>query len=571
MIELVDRAMPHLIVAPIVLPLAAAALMVALGERWRAARALVNVAATGALLAIAVALAAWVDRHGAPGSIGVYLPSNWPVPYGIVLVVDRLAAMMLVLTGVLGLASVLYATARWHRAGIHFHPLFQLQLMGLSGAFLTADLFNLFVFFEVMLAASYGLLLHGSGVARVRAGLHYIAINLLASALFLVGVAMLYGVTGTLAMADVAAKLPSVPAADWGLLQAGVAILAVAFLAKAAIWPLGFWLVPAYAAAGAPAAAMFAIMTKVGVYAVVRVWTLLFPADGTPAGFGADVLVAGGLVTLAFGALGVMASQRVGRLAGFAVIASSGTLVAATGLGLPALTGGALYYLVGSTLAVSALFLLVELIERSRAVEAGPDGEAEDEEDYPLPFAIERLELPRGVNLDDDERALVGKVFPAATAFLGLSFVACALLIAGLPPLSGFVAKVGMIAALLGPPSPQAAASGTVSAGGWALAAGLIASGLASAIGLLRAGVRHFWAPHERAVPHLRLVECVPIALLIVACAALTVAAEPAWRYALATAEALHRPSAYIEAVMAARPVPPPTAPRHVAEAEGAP
>ena len=135
--------------------------------------------------------------------------------------------------------------------------------MGLYGAFLTADLFNLFVFFEVLLAASYGLMLHGSGRARVSSGLHYISINLLASSLFLIGAALIYGVTGTLNMADLALKIPLVPEADRGLLHAGAAILAVAFLAKAGMWPLNFWLVPAYSAASAPVAALFAIMTKV--------------------------------------------------------------------------------------------------------------------------------------------------------------------------------------------------------------------------------------------------------------------------------------------------------------------
>ena len=559
----IERAMPHLIVAPIVLPLVAAALMVALGDRRRVARALVNVLAGGACLAVAVALALWVDRQGAPEAFGVYLPSNWPVPFGIVLVVDRLTAMMLVLTGVLGVAAVLYSTARWHRAGVHFHPLFQIQLMGLNGAFLTADLFNLFVFFEVMLAASYGLLLHGSGTARVRSGLHYIAINLLASALFHVGVAMLYGVTGTLAMADMAQKLAAIPAADRGLLHAGVAILAVAFLAKAAMWPLGFWLVPAYSAASAPAAAMFAIMTKVGVYAVVRVWTLFFPADGASPAFGADALVAGGLVTLAFGSLGFMATQRLGRLAGYSVIVSSGTLLATAGFGVPALTGSALYYLASSTLAVAALYLLVELVERARSVEVAPtDEEAED--DYPLPFALERLELPQGVNLDDDEEALVGKTFPAATVFLGLSFIACALLVAGLPPLSGFVAKVAMLAVLLG----LVDAGGAVSAAAWALVAALIGSGLLSMIALSRAGIRHFWAPHDRPPPRLRVVECVPIAALVVACAVLTIRAEPAYRYAMDAAQSLHQPGGYIDAVMSARPVPPPSARLHAAVPE---
>src|SRR5690606_1866035 len=132
------------------------------------------------------------DRH----AYTVYQPGNWDVPFGIVLVLDRLSAMMLVLVSTVGLMSLLYSVARWHKGGVHFHPLFQVQLMGLSGAFLTGDIFNLFVFFEVMLAASYGLLLHGSGPARVKAGLHYLAINLVASSLFLLGAALIYGVTG---------------------------------------------------------------------------------------------------------------------------------------------------------------------------------------------------------------------------------------------------------------------------------------------------------------------------------------------------------------------------------------
>ncbi len=214
----------------------------------------------------------------------MYLPSNWNVPFGIVLVADRLAALMLVLTGVVALASLLFATARWHRAGVHFHALFQMQLMGVNGAFLTGDLFNLFVFFEVMLAASYGLLLHGSGRARVGAGLKYIAFNLLASSLFLIGVAMLYGITGTLNFADMAQRIPDIPATDRGLLHAGIAILGVAFLAKAAMWPLNFWLAPAYTAASAPVAALFVILTKVGIYAVLRLWTLLLSGGGRRVG-----------------------------------------------------------------------------------------------------------------------------------------------------------------------------------------------------------------------------------------------------------------------------------------------
>jgi multicomponent K+:H+ antiporter subunit D len=201
----------HLVVAPILLALGTAALMLLLGEGRRELKSVLNVVSTATGLGLAIALLRAVDASDAPAAFSVYLPGNWPVPFGIVLLADRLSAMMLVLAASLGLASLLYALARWQHAGVYFHLLFQLQLMGLYGAFLTADLFNLFVFFEVLLAASYGLLLHGGGLARVRAGLHYISVNLFASVLFLIGVAILYGVTGTLNMADIAQKLPDVP------------------------------------------------------------------------------------------------------------------------------------------------------------------------------------------------------------------------------------------------------------------------------------------------------------------------------------------------------------------------
>ncbi len=532
---------PHWIVAPVLLPLGTAALMLALGEGRRGLKAVINTAATAAGFALAVALLLRVQAEG-PAAFGIYLPGNWPVPYGIVLVADRLSAGMAVLAGAVGLCALLFALSRWQHAGVYFHVLFQLQLMGLYGAFLTADLFNLFVFFEVLLAASYGLLLHGGGRERVRAGLHYIAINLVASLLFLIGVAVLYGVTGTLNMADIARKLSLVPVSDRGLLHAGAAILAIAFLAKAALWPLNFWLPPAYGAASAPAAAVFAILTKVGVYAVLRLWTLCFPADaGASAGFGGGALVWGGLATLAYGAIGMLASQQLARLAGFSVIASSGTLMAAIGFDAPMLSAGALFYLASSTLAGCALFLLVELLERARQVELGPP-ERDDGRDAMPDFSDD--EPPAGRNLDDDEEALVGRALPAALAFLGVAFTLCAMVVAGLPPLAGFVAKVAMLDALIDLGRPAA----------WVLFALMIGSGLCAAIALMRVGMRHFWTPQDRPAPRLRIVETLPIALLIGAALMLVAQAEAVLGYARATADALHAPALYVDAVMGARP-----------------
>src|SRR5690606_9711165 len=232
------------------------------------------------LALVALATLLLVDAARGDGAAAtVYRIGDWPARFGIVLVVDRLSALMLLLTSVVALAALPAALGRWQQRGNYFQPLFQFLLMGLNGAFLTGDLFNLFVFFEVLLAASYGLALHRPGARRVSAGMHYIVVNLLASMLFLIGVSLIFGVTGTLNMAALAKLVPQVPENTRALLHAGAAILGIAFLVKAAMWPLGFWLPRTYAAAPAPVAAMFAVMTKVGVYVLLRLSLLLF-GDG---------------------------------------------------------------------------------------------------------------------------------------------------------------------------------------------------------------------------------------------------------------------------------------------------
>ena len=550
-------AMTHLIVAPILLPLLTAAIMLMLGEKHRPLKARINLFSSLLGLGIAVALLQWTQTTGVPGSIGVYLPSNWQVPFGLVLVVDRLSALMLVLTGIIGVSALLFAMARWDSAGSSFHALFQIQLMGLYGAFLTADLFNLFVFFEVLLAASYGLMLHGSGRARVSSGLHYISINLLASSLFLIGAALIYGVTGTLNMADLAVKIPLVSEADRGLLHAGAGILAVAFLAKAGMWPLNFWLVPAYSSASAPVAAMFAIMTKVGVYTLLRLWTLLFSAQaGASAFFGGEWLIYDGMATIVCAALAILAAQRLERMASLSILVSAGILLSTIGFAQPNLVGAALFYLFSSTLALSALFLLAELIERSRSAN---EIQLEDEAEL-LPRPLESLHPPKGTNLDDDQKAVVGQVIPWTMAFLGLSFIACALLIIGMPPLSGFIGKLGLIGALLNPLGLGNSGDTPISNAAWGLLVLLIVSGLASLVAFSRLGIQRFWTPAERPSPLLRRLECVPIFALLGLSIALTFKADPLLRYTQAAADALYNPQQYVMAVLDTRVVPNPTA-----------
>lgn len=528
----------HLLVVPILLPLLTGAALLLIDELRHSLKALINLASTLLLLVVALVLMRIAD--GTPdGSEALslsYAMGNWPAPFAIVLVLDRLAAMMLALAAVVAAAALIFSLARWHRAGPHFHTLFQFLLMGLGGAFLTGDLFNLFVFFEVTLAASYGLLLHGSGVFRVRSGLHYIAINLAASLLFLVGVSLIYGVAGTLNMADLAVRLPGVAAQDRMLLQAGAAILGVAFLVKAGMWPLCFWLPSAYMAASAPVAAVFVLLTKVGVYVLLRLTLLLFgSAAGELTGFGGVVLLWGGMATVAFATAGVLASQAMGRLAGYSVLISSGTLLAAVGMGDAAVVSGALFYLVSSTLTTAALFMLIELVERAR--EPGADV---------LTVTMEAYGDEVDAEEDDDEE--VGVIMPGALAVLGVCFGCLALLLAGLPPLSGFIAKFALLTAMMnldGLGSPL-----DIPARTWVFVALVILSGLAALVAMMRTGIRTFWAPLEVIVPRVLVVEVAPIMLLIALCLALTVQGGPMIRYTEAAARSLHAPASYIGRVL---------------------
>jgi multicomponent K+:H+ antiporter subunit D len=531
----------HIVVAPILVPLMTGAILLFIDERKRSTKAAVSLISTFILLAVAITLFIEVNSTintevAAVISTGVYLLGNWPAPFGIVLVADRLSGLMVLLMALLAIPSLIYSLAKWHKAGAHFHSLFHLMLMGVNGAFLTGDLFNLFVFFEVMLAASYGLLLHGSGPLRVKAGLHYIAINLVAALFFLIGVSLIYGVTGTLNMGDLAQRIAGLNPDQRMLLETGAAVLGVAFLVKAGMWPLNFWLPTAYTAASAPVAAIFAIMSKVGIYIIARLSFLLFgETAGASAGFGHDALLVGGIATIVFGTIGVLASQALGRLAGFSVLVSSGTLLAAMGTGNPLVASGALYYLISSTLTISAFFMLIELVERGQ--DAGANVLAVTMEAY-------------GEGEEDEEEDEVGVTMPGTMAVLGVCFAACGILLAGLPPLSGFIAKFSMLSAILNPSG--LGANDTVSTLSWWLVFLIVFSGLAALISMTRAGIRTFWGSLEGTVPRVLVIEIAPVLMLLALTLAMTIAAGPVMTYLQETARIGSLPESYIQGVMSA-------------------
>lgn len=536
----------HLPVLPIVLPLVSGALLLFLPQSRTVLRSSIALLSTMAQAAIAAYLLyglvdpqPGLSEHG----VQVYVLGGWIAPYGIVLVVDRLSALMLALNAAIALPVHVYSLAHWHRVGVHYHSMLQFLLMGLNGAFLTGDLFNLFVFFEILLTASYGLLLHGSNAVRVKAGLHYVAVNLAGSLIFLIGVALIYGVAGTLNMADLGVQWAAMAPEQRSLFEAGAGILGIAFLIKAGIWPLNFWLPKTYTAASPPVAAMFAILTKVGVYALLRIGSLLAVPEA-PAPFAGPWLFYGTVATMWFGIVGMLAARQLTRLVSFSVIVSSGTLLAVIALGVTSATAPVLLYLIASVPAGTAFFLIAGMTERLRV------NSVTEATMPPQPTTYTAFTAGEPHEAGDNEFDEVGVAIPAALAFLGMAFVSCTILTTGLPPLVGFVAKFSMISALLG------AAMDRSSLDAWLLIVSLLAAGFAGLIAFTKRGMRSFWST-GRTTPRLRFIEAAPVAFLILLCATMTIAADPVMSYLESTAQWLHEPNAYIQAVLPIRELSP--------------
>jgi multicomponent K+:H+ antiporter subunit D len=496
----------HLPVLPVLVPFFTGVLLMVLARRDIAVQRAVSLAG-GALL---VLLAAWLVGVADAGTALVYRLGDWSAPFGIVLVLDRLSALMVLLTAVVAFFSLLHATQGQDATGPLYHTLFQLQLVGLNGAFLTGDLFNLFVFFEILLIASYCLLVHGSTTPRLRAGLHYVVLNLAGSSLFLIAVGTLYGVTGTLNMADMAQKVALLGPPDAALVRAAALLLLIVFALKAALVPLYFWLPSAYAAASAPVAALFAIMTKVGVYSIVRVYTLIF---GPGAGVAADVagpwLLPLALVTVVLGMVGAAGSLELRRMQGYLLIGSVGVMLAGMALFTADALSAGLYYLVHSTIVMAAMFLIADLVAKQRG--------------------------------GKDDLLVSGPALPQSAVLGGMFFIG-AVAVAGLPPLSGFLGKALIL---------DASATATAMPWIWGI---ILGSGLLALLALSRAGIIVFWVvdPDDDMLVDTawRSRAFVPAAGLIAVVIAISAFAGPLTRYTGATAGQLLAPEAYIDAVL---------------------
>ncbi len=405
--------MNHWIILPILVPAVVAPLLV-IAVRYDLVLARVF-SLSSAIFLLLTSL--FLANKASGGVVTTYAIGNWRPPFGIVLVLDQLSALMLILTAVIGLAVIIYSMGDWDKRGEHFHPLMQFQLMGLNGAFLTGDLFNLFVFFEVLLIASYGLMVHGGGAARIRAGLQYVIVNLTGSTLFLMGLALIYGTTGTLNLADLYGKSLTVDDGNRSLLDVGIALLWIVFGIKSAWFPLHFWLPGTYSNAPGPVAALFSIMTKVGVYAILRVQPISTPmlSEGQYSSVLYTTMLVCAIATILIGAIGAVGAKSLGQQTSFLALLSMGIIFQAIIYADVETQVAGIYYLVHSTLTVASMFFIVDLLVRCR----------------------------RG----QGDALVFGSKFEHQS-LIGAAFFVVAIAIVGLPPLSGFIGKLLMLRAL---------------------------------------------------------------------------------------------------------------------------
>ncbi|MEJ2062266.1 MAG: monovalent cation/H+ antiporter subunit D [Reinekea sp.] len=459
------------------------------------------------LLITSVLLIKQVTTSGAM----IYVLGGWQPPFGIMLLADRLAAMMVMLTGFLALCAVIYGSSYTETSGRFFYPLFMFQVMGINGAFLTGDIFNLFVFFEVLLIASYALLIHGGGKEKTRAGVQYVTLNLIGSAFFLFALGTLYGTLGTLNMADMSVRVAELAPEDLAIAKAGALLLLLVFGLKSAMMPLQFWLSKTYSAASAPVAALFAIMTKVGLYAIYRVFGGIFGNDaGALANLGVDWIWPLAIATLIFSMLGALGAYNLRQLATQVIIMSVGTLLLTFVINNGQALGAGLYYLVHSTLAAAVLFLLADQIQ----IQRGP--------------AQDRFVIARPMN---------------QAGMISTFYTIAAISVVGLPPLSGFIGKALVLKSVIDPEEQIRV---------WPV---ILFSSLLVMIAFSRAGTALFWhlsgtkPGTERAAP----AQVIAIVLLLLATPLLTIFAGPITAYTEQAAADIHNSTQLVLDAMASQ------------------
>ena len=500
--------MTFLVPLPVIMPLLGAALTLMMAGKPRAQRTVSLTVLTLTLL-VSIALLTLSTMDG-PLVVGI---GAWPEPLGISLVADRLSALMLLVSAVVTLAVLAYSIGQGmtgderERTPVSiYHPTFLVLVAGVSNAFLAGDLFNLYVGFEILLVASYVLLTMGGTENRIRAGTTYVVVSLVSSVIFLTAIGLIYSATGTLNLAQLVDRLDALPDSLRLMLQG---MLLLAFGIKAAVFPLSAWLPDSYPTAPAPVTAVFAgLLTKVGVYAIIRTETLLFPG-----GRAADLLLVAALLTMVVGILGAVAQSDIKRLLSFTLVSHIGYLLFGVGLAGQLGLSSAIFYVVHHITIQTTLFLAAGLIER------------------------------RGGSTALDKLGGLARLSPVLA---GLFFVP-AMNLAGIPPFSGFIGKVGLLQA--------GAGDGSVLA--WVLVGGGVLTSLLTLYAIARVWNLAFWRSPHTAMPSesdagttlLPRLMVAPTLVLVVLGMGLTLAAGPLFTITDSAAADLLERTPYVEAV----------------------
>lgn len=487
----------------VMIPLLSAALLLLVPQR---AQKVLNLLATGLYFAVGVWLLVAVQREG----ILAIQFGNWPAPFGISFVADTLSATLVAVTGLSAFLVAIYGLADIEQEHEHlgFYPLYQVLILGVTGAFLTGDLFNLFVWFEVMLMASFVLLTLGSRKPQLRGGIKYLVLNFLASGIFLTALGILYAETGTLNMADMAVVLRESEVSHTVMTSA--MLLLVAFGIKAAVFPLFSWLPASYHTPKVTIMAIFGgLLSKVGVYSLVRAFTLVFVFDMEGVhGF----LIFISILTMVTGVLGAAAQFEMKKLLAFHIISQVGYMTLGLGLFTAAALGAALYYILHNILAKTNLFLIAGAIERSKG---------------------------------STQLREIGGLYKACP-WLAVLFLVSAMALAGMPPLSGFIGKFALVreGAILGE---------------WIAVAAALGVGLLTLYSMVKIWAEAFWKSDPRGEGAAHSPRPIPaamwVAIALMAVATLSISIAPEWilQISLRAGEELMNPEGYIQAVLGAR------------------
>lgn len=492
--------MNNIVILPILIPFIIGAILILFAKKHTVQRVISGVTAIG-MLVISIYLAIYVYQNG----ITTLELGNWSAPFGIVLVADMFATMMLVLSSIVGVVCLFFAyqTISSEREKYYFYPFYFFLLTGVNGAFLTGDLFNLFVFFEVMLISSYILIVMGGTKYQLRESMKYVVINVFASALFIIAIAYIYAVTGTLNMAHIAERVAELE--QTGVLNVIAVLLFIVFAMKGALFPLYFWLPRSYYGPPAAIAALFGgLLTKVGIYAIIRSFTLIFIHDPAFTHKGIIATIAG--LTMFFGVLGAVSQFDFKRILSYHIISQVGYMVMGLGIYTRLAIAGAIFYIAHHIIVKTALFLFAGATQR--------------------------------ITGTTDLKQMGGllKTHP----YLAWMFLIAALSLAGIPPLSGFFSKFPLI--LSGFEEGQYILSGVA-----------LLVGLLTLLSMIKIFHYAFWGEpkhtEEQAnVPIGKLL--LPIVPLVAFTIILGFAAEPVFQYSLQIADQIMDPSIYIESVL---------------------